>query len=199
MGKISQQTAIDAAKKICEPLKKQWDGKKKELGTLVKSYIVRDTPADVTAAYEEHPQWFQVTSSLQLEGVGVDRYLYAHWDKSIPVTSTYRWNVNTKDSGPICKLQNEIQDAEKKYNATIADIENTILALGTHKRVEEQFPEAYPYVAEKPTTQALMLNIAPIRQITCALVPGCTSSKKETPVAVPVEKKRSHKKKVVQN
>jgi hypothetical protein len=199
MGKISQVIARDAAKKICEPLYKEWQSKKKELGILVESYIVRDTPKDVLAAYEKHPEYFKTSSNVQLEGVGIDRYLYVNWDKRTPVTNSYSWNVSAKDSPSICKLQNEIHDAEKKYNATVADIENTILTLCTHKRVEEQMPEVYPYVAEKPTNNQLMLNIQPIREMVCTLIPGCTSSKKEEPVAVPVEKKRSHKKKVVQN
>ena len=199
MGKISQTVANKAAVEICVPLQKEIDKKKLECGKVMREILEKEVPAEIMKAWEKNKNWIQSVSYVNLQTHGFS-YECVNLDKSIPREShSSYYSIGKEDSVVMHKLVNERDDLQKKYKETVQTIENTLLTLGTHKRVEVEYPEAYPYVAETPTTNtALMLNLAPIRMMTCTLIPGCTTGatveepKKETVAPV----KRSHKKKV---
>lgn len=197
MGKISQGAAQKAALDICKPLQKEIEKKKLECGKTMREILEKEVPVEVMKVYEKNKNYIQSVTYVQIGGHGFS-YEGVNLDKAVPrENKTYSYAIGKEDSVVMHKLINEISDLEKKYKETKQTIENTLLTLGTHKRVEAEYPEAYPFVAESPTTNtSLMLNLAPIRMMTCTLIPGCASATVEEPTKEKVPAKRSHKKKV---
>ena len=50
------------------------------------------------------------------------------------------------------------------HRETLSEVENSILTLGTHKRVSEDFPEAYAYLPGVTVDKSLMVKLDPVRE-----------------------------------
>lgn len=167
MGKISQYDAQKAAKTIVEPIRE----KKTEAKNLLSEYITelwKDTiPAPVMKLYKTHSEYISTVSSVQVTGQGIDDNesvsLIGQW----PSPSGGGWYTQFPLTNPqakeAVKLIDEIEKLDKKYEDTMKEIEQTILNLSTHKRVLEQFPEAYGALPGVNTNTQLTVQLQPVR------------------------------------
>lgn len=85
----------------------------------------------------------------------------------------------TKEQATIyTKWCDKRDDLKQKCKDTVNEIEATILALGTHKNVAEQMPEALQFFPEGvKQNKMLMVQLAPVREKVKCLV-GTSEEKK---------------------
>ena len=167
MGKISQNTEREVSHKICKPIlekKQEVINKRKEL--LTKWY--RDTvPADVMKFFAKHKEYVKTDGSVYVQGIGIETKWYGVESSPDDDTNSYSnpFKLNKEQSIEFSKLLEQEEDLSTKYNTTQKEIEATMLALGTHKRIAEQFPEAAEFLPEAPKqNMQLMVQLKPVRE-----------------------------------
>ncbi len=189
MGKISQGTAEKVALEITKPLKEGIAKKEKELGEALAQVLEKEVPKEVAEAYKKYPTWIKSRSGVSLQGHGFS-YTGISLYRSVPrEKEEYYYNIPAAESKAIHKLNNELIDLEKQYKETRETIENTLLTLGTDKRVQETYPEAYPFLPVRNNCTALIVDIKGVREMTCTLIPGCITAVPEKKVAKKLSKK----------
>lgn len=72
--------------------------------------------------------------------------------------------MDHEESAEIIKLQDSYKQLSDKYDNALIMIQNTLLSLGTYKRIEEAFPEVAVYLNKKEKlVTALSVPINEIR------------------------------------
>ena len=167
MGKISQTTAREVSMKVCKPIlekKQEVINKRREL--LTKWY--RDSvPADVMKFWKAHEQYMRTTTWVYIEGIGVGKSQYNIEELPIGKAHDYYnpFKLNKEQSIEFSKLLEQEEDLKLKYDTTQKEIEATMLALGTTKRIIEKMPELTEFLPEAPKeNMQLMVQLAPIRE-----------------------------------
>ena len=156
--------AQKAANEIVEPLRIKSDNVQKELSDfLIKTYL-DSLPKEVVDLFQKYPRYLDKTVSCRVSGVGInDEYR----SLGIAIPSEDGWsptlNLNQKDAKEYLKLSDACETAKKKWTNTQEEIYNTLLTLGTHKKIGEVMPNALRFLPEanKSNTQ-LVLQIQPI-------------------------------------
>ena len=165
MGKISQADASQAATKIAEPINE----KSIEIETSLREYVTEiykvTLPAEILKMYEKHSEYIKTTYSVKITGTGIKERTVSLMgglpvDKDEYYTKIHLSNEQSKKAG---KLIDAKEDMSKKYKDTRDEIERTILNLNTHKRVLEQFPEAYGALPGVNTNTQLTVQLQPVR------------------------------------
>ena len=168
MGKISESHAEQAAKKIVEPIKKKIDETEKQIREKVTEYYTAQVPADVMKVFKgANCDYIQTTKEVRLYENGFnDRGVSLIGQ--VPATnpnhySNPKFNVNKAQADVLHKLDEKKAKLKEKYDTTYSEVKSTILSLGTHKQVEEQFPEAYGFLPGIKTDTGLMVQLQPVR------------------------------------
>lgn len=172
MGKISQADASQAATKIAEPINK----KSIEIETSLREYVTEiykvTLPAEILKMYEKHSEYIKTTYSVKITGTGIKERsvslmgaLPADKQESYTGSDEYytKIHLSNEQSKKAGKLIDAKEDMSKKYKDTRDEIERTILNLNTHKRVLEQFPEAYGALPGVNTNTQLTVQLQPVR------------------------------------
>jgi hypothetical protein len=173
--KISKEKAHAAAVKIAAPMMAKIKEHDEKINSDVTKMYESKVPKDVMECFKKHPSFFSTESSEFIGRIGSE-YVYARFGRQIPDIGEGKFTQKERDT--MLSLVNTKETLKEKYDRAVLDIENTILALGTPKRVETEFPEALPFLDYPTTSTAVMLNIAPIRKLACALIPNCGDKKK---------------------
>jgi hypothetical protein len=172
MAKISQAVAQDVATKITKKLYDKQIEIENQISALVEQVYVDSIPAPVMAAYKKYEKWMHSSYSTYISGRGIDnRYRVVSYSKPYPRqgSSTERVELPDDVADQVVKLMNLKETTAEKYKKTKLEIENTILALGTHKRVCAEMPQAAQYLPQGNSMQ-LMVNVAPVNEkINCLL------------------------------
>lgn len=166
MAKISQNAAYKAALKIAEPLKTKADELKKEICDLLRAAYMRDVPKDIIDFFEKYPRWTKQSDHIYASGKGISNCNESYYVSGVPNTTSnsIRIHLSDKDAALFVKLYNKEEDARAKYKETLKEIENTILTLGTHKKIGEVMPNALRFLPEAKTgtSTQLVLQIQPV-------------------------------------
>lgn len=174
MAKISQQAAYKAALKIAEPLKTKADELKKQICDLLRASYMKDVPKDIIDFFEKYPKWIKTSDRIYVSGKGISDFDGSYYVSGFPNTSSYPITIDLcdKDATVYVNLYNKHEDANIKYRETLKEIENTILTLGTHKKIGEVMPNALRFLpqAKTGTTTQLVLQIQPIvNKVNCLI------------------------------
>lgn len=161
MGQISKSLAAQIAIEIAKPLLKKWSDCQKKTGIEMGLTYASKIPKEVLECFAKHPEFFSKRTGIQLVGNGFN-YQSVQMDKQYPDGGRC-FEPNAKEAKKLNELISEESKAKEEYNKTITDIENTLIALGTTKRIETEFPEAYAFFPAPNNTKSIMLSIAPIR------------------------------------
>lgn len=166
MGKISQDDARSAAQTICEPI----NVKAVEIESKLREYITelykQSIPADVMKMFEKNPEYIKTTSSVKISGQGLVK------DRSVSFIGSFPSNkgeyyvtlhMTNEQAKKAVKLVEQRQEMEEKYKNTKDEIETTILNLGTHKRVLDDFPEAYGSLPGVNINTQMTVQLQPVR------------------------------------
>lgn len=164
MAKISKDAARKAAEQIAAPLKQKADTANNNLKSfLIKIYL--DTlPKQVVDTSEKYYNYVQRSWSVRVYGIGIN----GDWiglGEGVPAEhgNTPILKLDEKEAKEYLKLDDIRATAQEKYKQTLQEVENTILTLGTHKKIAEVIPNALRFLPEinKPSRE-LVLQIQPI-------------------------------------
>lgn len=173
--RISKENATNAALKITEPLKEKIADIDLKIRQVVTDIFLKKIPKEVMAAYNKYPHVVKTSSNYYVgdfcphynNGSGSTRIIYL---ETLP---DFGRDATVHEKATITALCNDKETAIEKYDTANSQIVNTILALGTDKRVLTEFPEVYKYLVCVPTKTEVMVNLAPVRMLACSLIPGC--------------------------
>ena len=161
MARISQDAAYDAARKIAEPLQVKAKALKKQLEEFVIAEYLKEVPKEVLKLWETHKSYIKKNSYFYVNGSGIN-HDYISFSEDVPGNLS-SITLDSKAAAKYVKLKDAAEDANKKYNDTVKEINNTLLTLGTHKKIGEVMPNALRFLPKvnKPSMQ-LVLQIQPI-------------------------------------
>jgi uncharacterized protein YifE (UPF0438 family) len=165
MAKISRAAAEAAAAKIVKPLRDKVVELRNQMSITVRTQYLKEHPKEVVDLFHQHSDYFYKNDSLTLYGHGFNSY---HVGMRTPVPAdcnSSKYVLSSPEQGKeLTKLRNEIDNAKSKVEDTETNIVNTILSLGTYKRVLDAMPEVAPYLPNPGNnTTSLMLNTEPLR------------------------------------
>lgn len=163
MGKISQSAASSAAYKIAEPLQVKADALNKELENFLCDVYMKEVPKEVLVLWESDKSWVKKENYFYISGVGIG-HEYFRLTKYLPCKGDMNLLLDSKNAAKYVKMENAKEAAYQKYRDTLSEIENTILTLGTHKKIEEVMPNALRYLPESKTGRStqLVLQLQPV-------------------------------------
>lgn len=161
--KISKQTAEKVANEMTskkqEELKKMTDTLEILGYEIAKSVI----PKDVLIIYEKYKYYFNTSNTLLISGPGINKESI-NFKKELPTT---QWcinkTLNKNESEKIRQLLDKKLDLNKELILLKNDIVNALLSLGTSKRIETEFKEAFKFLPKNTENKALIVNLDSIR------------------------------------
>ena len=163
MAKISIAAAEKAAEQIVAPLKIKAEAARKVLLDFIIKAHLDTLPKEVITMFEKYPGYLDKTCSCKIFGVGINGD-YHSLPNSIP--SLDGWtavvNLTDKQGKEYLKLNDEYTTTKKKWETTQEEIKNTLLTLGTHKKIGEVMPNALRFLPEDKKNTQLVLQIQPI-------------------------------------
>jgi len=166
MSRISQEKASQVTDKLVEKLGKEIKAKEQELKEYVTEQYKAALPKEVVKMWERGKKWMNSTKQCYIDGVGIGNYETFYLSEELPkdCSSTKRLSLSPEQATHVLKLKNSIESLQIKKKTTYKEIYNTILSLGTWKRVLEHMPELRPYVPTENNNVGLMLVPSAIKE-----------------------------------
>ena len=173
MSKITKTLAQEIAIKVIAPFNVQIEECDAQMSQLVYEDYLASIPKDVMILYKKYPKYVYTCYYITIRDFGfIYQYINFPKDKNnnlIYLPNNKDWKFTQELADKLHKVDYKKQDLVEKRNRTQVEIESTLLALGTYKKVEENLPELAKFLPVRQT-QALMLNIAPVKAtINCLL------------------------------
>lgn len=110
---------------------------------MVSDEVIANTPIEVLEISKKYPKYFITRSEVSLSD-GINRLHYVKCRK-LPSEQAVI-TISPKVFAQIKGLYDELKALHKVKIDLINKIESTLLSLGTYKRVQSEFPEAYKYL-----------------------------------------------------
>lgn len=155
--KISKQLAQDIAKCLLDAKEKEYKKLQMEYRQYATEEYQKSVPKEVVEVYKKHPEYINTCRSLMANGHGFN---YTHIEATEDVIQSRISSYNTiplnnKNSEVLIKMKTKYEKALEKYKKLYKETEIALLTLATTKRIEENFPEAKPFLP----TQSLLPSI----------------------------------------
>lgn len=159
--RITKESAEVLSKKLSEKYLESLKKVKSELSEYVTAEYIKDIPAPVIKIFASESAYFRKDSRIMLSGEFGHQYIPA--TKSVPNDQYTATLTLTKERiNKISGLIKKRDDLEKKYKDIKGEIYQALIALGTYKRISDQFPEAAIYLPQAQT-MALTIDINKVR------------------------------------
>lgn len=165
--RISRHIATITADKVIEPIQKQRNELAKDIEKNATAMMWNYVPMPVKVAFEKCPGFIATQSSVLFSGKGLKRQRF-YFTNDVP-TETDEIELPHDDALVLASLISRREDLNKKYDNMRRDIIATLIGCGTYKRVQEQFPEIYPYLPTDNSQTGLMVIPAKLREQVRAL------------------------------
>lgn len=110
---------------------------------MVSDEVVKSIPIEVLEISKKYPKYFITRSEVNLSD-GLNRLNYVRC-RRLPSEQAVI-TVPSRVFAQIKELHEELKALHKVKVDLINKIESTLLKLGTYKRVQSEFPEAYKYL-----------------------------------------------------
>ena len=144
MSKITRKIAEIISKEMANSA---YDSKiaplESKLLDMVSDEVIANTPIEVLEISKKYPKYFITRSEVNLSD-GVNRLNYVKCRRLPSEQSVI--TVSPEVFAQIKALHDELKALYKVKMDLINKIESTLLRLGTYKRVQSEFPEAYKYL-----------------------------------------------------
>lgn len=167
MGKISQANANSAATKVVEPINKKIQKVNKEIKEFVTECQRLTVPLEMMKMWKKFPAYINSGTNVYVKGICItNKYNFEYIDNSPRnLTCTPDLNLTKEQAAKYVKLIDQRDELTEKLKNTHREIEQTILTLGTVKRVVEAIPELADYFPESvKQTMMLAIQLDPIRE-----------------------------------
>jgi len=162
--RIYKNEALFIAQKLTKHIKDEADLVNTKLQEYVKNALLFKIPLEILILFNdaELKEYINKQYSFTISLVGSKR-LYFNFDECIPYYKEHLI-MDHEESAEIIKLQDSYKQLSDKYDNALIMIQNTLLSLGTYKRIEEAFPEVAVYLNKKEKlVTALSVPINEIR------------------------------------
>lgn len=164
MSRITIQIAKDITTALLSKKHNEYEGVRLEYKGLIENHILANTPVKILEIFNDSSlkRYLKTDQSISISGPGI-KHAYETLTNTVP----------TKGSGIelpkelASKVEKLIQKSDKMWNE-IKELRNEInaslLALGTFKRVQEQFPEAAQFLPKTSVSTSLVVNVSKLRE-----------------------------------
>lgn len=176
MGRISADDARVAATKIVEPIQKKMNELEEQIRVKVTEYVTSAVPAEIMKVFKSaNCDYIAVSNEVNLIGYGFNKRS-VRLIGNLPLLrndgnySYPKFELNKTQADVIQKLCDKKEKLKDKYNTTKKEVEASIIVLATHKRVSEEFPEAWGFLPGVKTDTGLMVQLAPVRAKVACLI-----------------------------
>ena len=144
MAKITRKIAEIISKEMANSAyNSKINSLESKLLDMVSDEVIANTPIEVLEISKKYPKYFVTRSEVNLSD-GVNRLNYVRC-RRLP-SEQAAITVSPKVFVQIKELHEELKALHKVKLDLINKIESTLLSLGTYKRVQSEFPEAYKYL-----------------------------------------------------
>lgn len=166
--RITKQIALEVAEKMAKPTFDRVKEIKNQMYNLLRDYHMMSIPHDVVKLQKEYPSYFKTTNSISIEvgnfkeGVGGGESII------VPANTNTLYINEISDKALLCKLEKSSakkQRLKEKGRRLERSIESSLLQLGTYKRVQDSFNEAYGYLPSVESRNLPALEINSIREL----------------------------------
>jgi hypothetical protein len=162
--RISKENAQRIARALTKKTYDKWKKAEAAVPQYVTALYESKMPADVKKFVKDHPEYISTTPTIYLDGVGLGYNVSERASKCMPRNSgggsSCRMKLTNEEAETLVQLRRAKQDAEKAWEDLYRDTTNAILALGTHKKIAEQFPQAANLLPDSPAkVMALIPNL----------------------------------------
>jgi hypothetical protein len=166
MGKITTRAALEAAREITKPLLTKYEQSYTELKEFLIGAHLKRLPKEIVEVWTLHSEYVEKTTGCYVYGIGIsnDDNWY-NLSKALPSAhgSSIKLELDKKESTAYVKLKDAADNMYNKWESTKTEIYNTLLTLGTHKKVGEVMPNALRFFPEaSKVTQTLVVQIQPV-------------------------------------
>lgn len=165
--RISRHIATITADKVIEPIQKQRDENAAAISAKATAIAWGYVPSIIQEAVGKQPGFIRLEDSILFCGKGLKRQRF--WFTEATPVSQNEIELPHDDAAALAKLLDKRDDLNKKYDDMRRDIIATLIGCGTYKRVQEQFPEIYPYLPTDNGQTGLMVIPAKLREQVRAL------------------------------
>ena len=161
MTKITRKIAEIISKEMSNSAyNSKIDSLESRLLDMVSDEVVKSIPIEVLEISKKYPKYFITRVEFSLSD-GVNKLHYVK-SRKLPSDQSFI-TVSPADFARIKGLYDELKALHKVKVDLINKIESTLLNLGTYKRVQSEFPEAYKYLemakASVPTESPSVMEI----------------------------------------
>lgn len=167
MAKLTKSAAYETAKAMANAaLNPKIELLQQKRRDLLVPYALKSIPDFVLKLYTDNSElqpYFNTRKSFQYccEELHED---YSSYDLDVYIpkhdTSSNYLHVSKSDYEELISIKNEISLLMSKKHQLFAKIEATLLSLGTFKRIQKDFPEAFAAIPVKYTEQSTETTIA---------------------------------------
>lgn len=161
--KISKEAAKNITSKLLETKRKKLDAAYLEYRQLATDLYKSQLPNELVELQRKYPEYISKCSSLLINSHGFNWERINATEQVIQVAKGENIiDLNAKDADKLLKLKQKHEKLRKSYSELFSETEHALISLGTTKRIEENFPEAKPFL---PVSENLLpvANLADLR------------------------------------
>jgi paraquat-inducible protein B len=170
MSRVTIAGAEEAANQICKKLDAQIKKIEDEIKEMLIHLHEKSIPQAVKDVYKKYPEYFKTITRLHASGVGISGKNRISADLTESCSYSHYLELKDKDLDRYTKLINKRETLQEKRDKTFLEIKNTLLGLGTYKRVQASFPEALKYLPQISGGVTLMHVPEKIRETVSCLI-----------------------------
>ena len=157
MAKITKQLALQVAQTMsARTYGKQIQDLKAQTGRVVRNFLQSQLPDEVLQLFLNHPKYLKTITYFYFPGYS-HRFSYTAFFHFDPLPEPVIINSETKEYNEVKEYvwtqTTLVEQLTEKKEVLKTRIEETLLQLGTIKRVQQEFPEAYIEIPEEYKTK----------------------------------------------
>jgi hypothetical protein len=159
--RVSQETAGHIARALTKKSYEKWQKAKNDVPKAISELYYKKIPVEVAIVLDKHPDWFDWTNIVYIVGAGFGHNDYETSSKQVPRNQCggyAKMKLTDKEAEALKTLIHNRERLQKEYEDLERETRNSIIALGTHKKIAEHFPQAANLL---PTTKAKTFALIP--------------------------------------
>ena len=163
MSRITKQIAQDVTKSLLSKKRKEYDNVRSEYRGLIENHILSNTPKKILEIFNDSSlkKYLNREQSIYVSGAGI-KGTYETLNNEVPAKGG-GVELPKELASKVEKLTQKSDKMWKEINQLQNEINASLLALGTFKRIKEQFPEAAEFLPKTSMPTSLVVNVSKLR------------------------------------
>lgn len=163
--KISREKAVKAAEVLTENMLQEIEDQKNLISEFVTEKTEALIPKDVLSMYKKHPEYFRTSKTFYYESETSQGSKQLTCTKYLPYCNHTNIQLPNSDYDELIDLTSQRRTMAKEYEQFKADIVTAILAFGTMKVLEDEFPKAHEIIVKQFPVKKKLVPSVPIESI----------------------------------